>query len=63
MLARIGRDPAIESDFVYRSLPASLNLMRMKTVLPFGLDWETCDRARLARDPAAIRDRLRRWLP
>jgi AraC family transcriptional regulator of adaptative response / DNA-3-methyladenine glycosylase II len=52
MLAGIGRDPPIESDFVYRSLPASLNLMRMKSVLPFGLDWETCDRARLARDPA-----------
>jgi hypothetical protein len=51
MLAGIGRDPPIESDFVYQSLPASLNLMRMKTVLPFGLDWETCDRARLARDP------------
>jgi AraC-like DNA-binding protein len=33
MLAGIGRDPAIESDFVYRSLPASLNLMRTKTVL------------------------------
>jgi hypothetical protein len=24
----------------------------MVTGLPFGLDWETCDRARLARDPA-----------
>jgi hypothetical protein len=51
MLAGIGRDPPIESDFVYRSLPASLNLMRMKAVLPFGPDWEVCDRARLARDP------------
>ncbi len=52
ILAGIGRDPAIESDFVYRSPPRSLNLMRMTTVLPFGLDWETCDRARLTRDPA-----------
>jgi AraC family transcriptional regulator, regulatory protein of adaptative response / methylated-DNA-[protein]-cysteine methyltransferase len=52
ILTGIGRDPAIESDFVYRSPPRSLNLMRMTTVLPFGLDWETCDRARLARDPA-----------
>ena len=26
-------------------------LMRMATGLTFGLDWETCDRARLARDP------------
>jgi hypothetical protein len=48
---RIGRNPPIESDFVYRSLPASLNLMRMKAVLPFGFDWEVCDRAPLARDP------------
>jgi AraC family transcriptional regulator of adaptative response / DNA-3-methyladenine glycosylase II len=52
ILAGIGRDPAIESDFVYRSPPRSLNLMRMTTVLPFDLDWETCDRARLTRDPA-----------
>jgi AraC family transcriptional regulator, regulatory protein of adaptative response / methylated-DNA-[protein]-cysteine methyltransferase len=52
MLAGIGRDPPIESDFVYRSPPASLSFMRMMTELPFGLDWETCDRARLARDPA-----------
>ena len=26
--------------------------MSMQTGLPFGLDWETCDRARLARDPS-----------
>jgi AraC family transcriptional regulator of adaptative response / DNA-3-methyladenine glycosylase II len=52
MLAGIGRDPPIESDFVYRSPPLFPNLMHMKAVLPFGLDWETCDRARLARDPA-----------
>jgi len=52
MLAEIGRDPPIESDFVYRRLPLSLYLMSMQTGLPFGLDWETCDRARLARDPA-----------
>src|SRR6516164_4304459 len=52
MLAEIGRDPPIESDFVYRRLPLSLYLMSMQTGLPFGLDWETCDRARLARDPS-----------
>jgi AraC family transcriptional regulator, regulatory protein of adaptative response / methylated-DNA-[protein]-cysteine methyltransferase len=52
MLAEIGRDPPIESDFVYRAPPLHLSCMHMTTGLPFGLDWETCDRARLARDPA-----------
>jgi hypothetical protein len=52
MLAGIGRDPPIESDFVYRASRRALNLVHMKAVLPLGLDWETCDRARLARDPA-----------
>jgi AraC family transcriptional regulator, regulatory protein of adaptative response / methylated-DNA-[protein]-cysteine methyltransferase len=27
-------------------------MMSAMTVLPPGLDWATCDRARLARDPA-----------
>ncbi len=52
MLAEIGRDPPTESDFSYPAPLPVLNLQGMKSVLPFGLDWETCDRARLARDPA-----------
>src|SRR5262252_9145692 len=52
MLAEIGRDPPIESDFGYRLSPPSLNLALMLTRIPPSLDWETCNRARLARDPA-----------
>jgi len=51
MLAEIGRDPPTESDFSYRLSPGSFNLSPMSTEMPPGLDWETCDRARLARDP------------
>ena len=52
MLAEIGRDPPIESDFGYRLSAPSVNLALMSTEISPGLDWETCDRARLARDPA-----------
>ena len=51
MLAEIGRDPPTESDFSYRLSPGSFNLSPMLTEMPPGLDWEICDRARLARDP------------
>jgi len=51
-LAEIGRDPPTESDFSYRLAPLSLTFIPMLATLPSGLDWEACDRARLARDPA-----------
>src|SRR5437870_9496214 len=51
MPAGIGRDPPTESDFGYWLSPASFNLSLMLTEMPPGLDWEICDRARLARDP------------
>jgi len=50
MLAEIGRDPPTMSYFSYRLSPASFNLGLMLTEMAPGLDWETCDRARLARD-------------
>jgi len=53
MLAEIGRDPATESDFSYRLSLGSFNLSPMLTEMPPGLDWEICDRARLARDPGS----------
>jgi AraC family transcriptional regulator, regulatory protein of adaptative response / methylated-DNA-[protein]-cysteine methyltransferase len=52
VLAGIGRDPPIKSYYSYPSSLPSLMIAGMKMVLPFGLGWETCDRARLARDPA-----------
>ena len=52
MLAGIGRDPPIKSCYSYASSPPSLMIAGMKMVLPSGLDWETCDRARVARDRA-----------
>jgi AraC family transcriptional regulator of adaptative response/methylated-DNA-[protein]-cysteine methyltransferase len=51
MLAEIGRDPPTMSDFSYRLSPAAFNLSPMLTEMAPGLDWEACDRARLARDP------------
>jgi AraC family transcriptional regulator of adaptative response/methylated-DNA-[protein]-cysteine methyltransferase len=52
VLAGIGHDPATESDFCYLLALHSLNLAPMLTKMLPGLDWEACDRARLARDPA-----------
>jgi AraC family transcriptional regulator, regulatory protein of adaptative response / methylated-DNA-[protein]-cysteine methyltransferase len=52
VLAGIGRGPAIASDSFYRLLPIPPNLMPAMAILSPGLDWETCNRARLARDPA-----------
>jgi AraC family transcriptional regulator, regulatory protein of adaptative response / methylated-DNA-[protein]-cysteine methyltransferase len=51
-LARIGFDRPMASDFSYRLPRTSPNFTDMIGPLPPGLDWETCDRARLARDPA-----------
>lgn len=52
MLAEIGRDPPTESDFSYQLASPSLIVMNVMTGFTAGLDWETCDRARLARDSA-----------
>lgn len=40
------------SDSGYHAAEASVSVIGMPTGMPPELDWETCDRARLARDPA-----------
>jgi AraC family transcriptional regulator, regulatory protein of adaptative response / methylated-DNA-[protein]-cysteine methyltransferase len=51
-LAEIGRDPPTESVFGYQAALPPPIVIGMMTGLPPGLDWEICDRARLARDPS-----------
>jgi AraC family transcriptional regulator of adaptative response / DNA-3-methyladenine glycosylase II len=52
VLAVFGRDPPTRSDSGHPRLDARLICRRMKNGLHTELDRETCDRARLARDPA-----------
>jgi AraC family transcriptional regulator, regulatory protein of adaptative response / methylated-DNA-[protein]-cysteine methyltransferase len=51
MLAGFGRRPPTESDSGCRGPVARANLMVMRMEILTDLDWETSDRARLARDP------------